>query len=336
MRFRISEFVNTYLAVIGIVCGCVERELSARYGVDEERNIRIALLSINVFITFVNFISIYITYSMALNLRRKKGLASKYDNIWSTGMLPYMAMEYILSLATPNPTYWNLEFEEKQGLSSNPTIVKHRVNDLLLTIMFLRIYTVVRFLLSSTFWMSARAQRVCSMNGCHANMHFALKCMVKQSPILVIVSNLVLSVAVFGYLIRVWDEELNSRWNNPFWLSIITMTSVGYGEMAPVSWPARLIGMITAFWGVYLTSLFVNTLTEFLIMDESQERAYILMNALEEKEAMKVAAVNVLIASYRLRKTKKLHPTSKYRQFYAFKKMRHRMMNFKKQAKYVR
>ncbi len=56
---------------------------------------------------------------------------------------------------------------------------------------------------------------------------------------------------------------------NPFWLSVITMTTVGYGDFFPKSNIARIIGLICSFYGVYIVSLFVVTMMNFLEMDQT-------------------------------------------------------------------
>ena len=35
LRLQISEYVNTYLAIMGMVCGIVEREISFTHGIDK-------------------------------------------------------------------------------------------------------------------------------------------------------------------------------------------------------------------------------------------------------------------------------------------------------------
>ena len=41
------------------------------------------------------------------------------------------------------------------------------------------------------------------------------------------------------------------------WCVIITMTTVGYGDLYPVTLFGRIIGVIAAFWGTFLISLLI-------------------------------------------------------------------------------
>ena len=64
------------------------------------------------------------------------------------------------------------------------------------------------------------------------------------------------------------------------------MTTVGYGDFFPKSNIAWVIGLICSFYGVYIVSLFVVTMMNFLEMDSTQERAYDLNNRLEDKDEL--------------------------------------------------
>ena len=64
------------------------------------------------------------------------------------------------------------------------------------------------------------------------------------------------------------------------------MTTVGYGDFFPVSWPAKCVGVICMFYGVYIVSLGVNTMTSFMDMNESDEWSYVLMNIVEGWEKL--------------------------------------------------
>ena len=64
------------------------------------------------------------------------------------------------------------------------------------------------------------------------------------------------------------------------WNVIITLTTVGYGDIYPQSNFGRFIGVITAFWGVFFVSLFVVALTNILELEEPELRAFTLLRRL--------------------------------------------------------
>lgn len=81
-----------------------------------------------------------------------------------------------------------------------------------------------------------------------------------------------------------------SDFSNALWLTIITMTTVGYGDFYPRTTFGRIIDVILVIWGTFIVSLMVVVLTNTLNMDQSEKRALIVLNRLEAKKALKEAA----------------------------------------------
>lgn len=49
-----------------------------------------------------------------------------------------------------------------------------------------------------------------------------------------------------------------------FWFSAVTMTTTGYGDMAPRSWAGRLVGLVWMFTALLITSTFTGTIASSL------------------------------------------------------------------------
>ena len=49
--------------------------------------------------------------------------------------------------------------------------------------------------------------------------------------------------------------------DNAVWLALLGMTSVGYGDMAPITQIGSIISLVGSFFGVIATSLFVLSIT---------------------------------------------------------------------------
>lgn len=60
-----------------------------------------------------------------------------------------------------------------------------------------------------------------------------------------------------------------SDFSNALWLTIITMTTVGYGDYFPRTTFGRVIDVILVVWGTFIVSLMVVVLTNTLNMDPS-------------------------------------------------------------------
>lgn len=122
---------------------------------------------------------------------------------------------------------------------------------------------------------------------------FSFWCLMRESPVKLVVILLGFSIIVFGYCYWVFEQDFptdgNKNFNylsNTFWLSIITMTTVGYGDFFPWSIFTKIIGIICAFFGVFVVSLFVITLTNYLNMDGAEERSFSLLQKLEDWDGL--------------------------------------------------
>lgn len=57
--------------------------------------------------------------------------------------------------------------------------------------------------------------------------------------------------------------------DNAIWLTIISMTTVGYGDFYPRTLIGRLIDVVLVIWGTFIVSIMVVALTNTLNMDQS-------------------------------------------------------------------
>ncbi len=72
------------------------------------------------------------------------------------------------------------------------------------------------------------------------------------------------------------------------------MTTVGYGDYMPKTYPGRLIAIINTFWGVFLVSMMVVTLTISSEFEPKEQRAFDILNRLTCREGIKNAAAFVV------------------------------------------
>jgi len=86
---------------------------------------------------------------------------------------------------------------------------------------------------------------------------------------------------------------------------IVTLATVGYGDFVPKTTFGRIIGMIVCFWGTFIVSYFVVTVTNMLSFAPPEERSYTLLLRLHYKEELKEYAVNVLSSAFKHRNAKR-------------------------------
>ena len=113
-----------------------------------------------------------------------------------------------------------------------------------------------------------------------------------------------ISLLMFSYQLRLFEKQLQSNFRHittAMWNILITMTTVGYGDVYAQSHAGRAIAIITAFWGVFLVSLFVVSLQNMLEFDPSQAKAFNLLQRLILKDTLRDQAAGMLAAAYRIK-----------------------------------
>jgi Ion channel len=83
------------------------------------------------------------------------------------------------------------------------------------------------------------------------------------------------------------------------WLIIVTLTTVGFGDYYPKTVQGRIVGFICCFWGTFIVSYFVVTVTNILTFSAPEEKSYILLQRLHYKELMKEHAASVLSSAFK-------------------------------------
>jgi hypothetical protein len=83
------------------------------------------------------------------------------------------------------------------------------------------------------------------------------------------------------------------------WLIIVTLTTVGFGDYFLKTVMGRIVGFIACFWGTFVVSYFVVTVTNILTFSAPEEKSYILLQRLHYKERLKEYAANVLSSAFR-------------------------------------
>lgn len=101
--------------------------------------------------------------------------------------------------------------------------------------------------------------------------------------------SLMFFLPVSAYGLRLFERFIDPRLGNmssAIWLSLITMTTVGYGDFYPSTQFGRLVSILTSLYGVILTSLFVISLTNMLTFASNERKAYMLLQRLKYKEQL--------------------------------------------------
>jgi potassium intermediate/small conductance calcium-activated channel subfamily N protein 2 len=113
----------------------------------------------------------------------------------------------------------------------------------------------------------------------------------KEKPYQFLLISLLISVFQLGYCLRIFERYFTSYSNqnfdlmsNTIWNVIITLTTVGYGDIYPKTVMGRVVGGIVSLWGLFLVSIFTVTLSNLFTFSEGERKAYKLGERLRIKD----------------------------------------------------
>ena len=184
-----------------------------------------------------------------------------------------------------------------------------KLNEAICILVMFRIVHLFYGIITNSAYFSLRMQRLSKMVGCEVDSLFAIKCYVKKKPILFITTALFVSIFVFSFCIRVCEIPLRTilgdvdfgDYMKVYWFVVVTMATVGYGDITPKTLPGRVITFILAVWGVFLISLVVLLFFEFIQLSDSEKMALKVYDRMSYKDEMVTQASIVLSKFVKIR-----------------------------------
>lgn len=156
--------------------------------------------------------------------------------------------------------------------------------------------------------MNSRAFRVCKSMGIRSSYMFAIRSIFQvRGMMLVLLVTAYLSM-LFGHMFRLIElqnydlrpDGVKFTFINGIWTTIVSMTTVGYGDMIPLTGTGNCLGILCVFVGMHLTAIFIITLSKALLFTNSQEVAHFLIESVRETEDIKQKAKNHIVSYYKL------------------------------------
>lgn len=94
-------------------------------------------------------------------------------------------------------------------------------------------------------------------------MRFTFKCMIIKRPGITVLSTLITSLLILSYLLRIFElpyyRMINQVDFEPFfdgiWLVVISMSTVGFGDIVPFTIIGRAVVIFSAIWGAFIITL---------------------------------------------------------------------------------
>ncbi|CAI2364120.1 unnamed protein product [Moneuplotes crassus] len=308
-------------------------------------------LNLSTAFSLMLFFLVNFRYWVELKWKKTKNFVTQEATLWTTGSVKWMIAEGIISIVSPHGIFKEWEFVENN--LDYETKIYYPVNHLLCSFIFFKSYAIMRTLFLTNKYSMPRSQRVCAMTGTYANVEFSIKGTFKEYPNTSLAITTLISALMCAQMLRIYERPLSAvsgqrfdKYATSIWNIIVTMSTVGYGDVYPKTIFGRILGAFVCIWGVVVESMMVVTLSEGLELTTPQRNSYTLLQRLFYRDDLQMRAVralrsiflhkkkikakNLLYKTKRInlkKKSLKLEMTFK-RQMYKFKKKESEMRKF--------
>lgn len=176
-------------------------------------------------------------------------------------------LECVSQMIFPYPFYNTIIFMP-QLASSHVDYVPYFLSDFIIIFMFVRLIAVMRHWERYHAYTDLYAKKICRHYGVWSGRMFTFKCEINHDDEARAICFLFLfSVALLSFILRVFElpfeqnAKINSTnlqdYGSAIWLTVITMTTVGYGDIYPQTAGGQVTGIIIALWGAFVISLLI-------------------------------------------------------------------------------
>lgn len=295
-----------YMDSDGIITRETYRALEKRDITTKENTIRYINLIVVICLLIGNFIHYYLT----LKRKKKEGILSEHDGFCSSGLFKYYMFENFILIWT-NPPYLNYFLT---GTTESYDFA-FSLGSLICIISIFKCYLIVRVYTYFSKWTTDTAVSLCNNACVNPGVHFAFKSELKYRPFSMLIIIFVSVVIAFGFVLRTFeyfaiesgteysslkgngnDQDYLKDFVNSIWNTIVTMTTVGYGDFVPNENFGRFLNIISCITGLLLVSVIVVSLAIISEFSEDEKKAYSIVKKLNADKNVILKSAEVISA----------------------------------------
>ena len=188
----------------------------------------------------------------------------------------FFIFEFLILLICPIPffeSYVKIDYfvvHRENGIDIGKKVTTYQfMSDYILVIMFLRLFFLFRCIFNYSIYTDAFSKRLCRQYGFYPGFRFIFKCLFVIVPSRTVITMFTCTIFFFAYIIRVFEvhyalqddtmthAKSEGLYFNSVYLIIVTLTTVGFGDFSPKTYPGKIIIMMTSIWGAVMISLVV-------------------------------------------------------------------------------
>lgn len=129
-----------------------------------------------------------------------------------------------------------------------------------------------------------------------------------RDPVYTVLGLFFASVFVFSNLVVIFELEnflknsttaMQTPYYTAIYFTMITLSTIGYGDYCPITIEGRFVTMLMAIWGAILISLFVTVVSGLFDMKEQETRALTKVDVSRQASRVIIKSIQYLMAKKR-------------------------------------
>lgn len=285
-QWRAAEVLCSFFAILGLITAGIDYETgysSDRTHDNCKENSNPVHRILTLIFTFISILLLVLRHYLKSTWYSSESQTKKQSKSLFTAKF---LLELSILLIFPYPlvsgsyTYHQSLLSESSEARDNRIPLCYTYAEFLYSFTFFRLFFLFRTLLNYTPYQDNHARSQCSSFSTKANLRFSVKSMMQAHPLIMITFSVFPSFFLFGMFLRIYERPFSDisgknydSVQNAAWNSFVTMSTIGYGELYPSTFPGRVVAVLCSMWGAYAFSIMVFTMQSALELNANQVRA---------------------------------------------------------------
>lgn len=233
-------------------------------------------------------LSLILTYYYSYTWKKQQNEIFALESFISCGMWKGLLLEILIALIQPIP-----EISLDITIEQLGFVISYPVDVCLTMLMFTKLYLILRYVAHTNGMYNSLSKWISRSVAIEISPLFIFKTQMSNAPIKMTSIILFSSACISSYCIRNCERPVNEDfiyiWNS-LWLSFVTMTTVGYGDIYPITHCGRFFSMISCFIAMIVTGVWVYAISTKLNFSSNEKRFITMINEAKRKNNLETLA----------------------------------------------